>query len=303
MIRRDLQTDIETIQKNTSLWNELNFESRIGALDDLEFAIEQIDALLQLNKPSVELLLLKQSAQTIKRELEAINLVLFERLRVAIQSGHNQGRTLLDLMSLYAGSDLLSVQSNNPVVGYDNLDVFTNGLFPLQALPIATQEREPEMVFYQKTPTRIILQLVAKANLTNQDIFYDLGSGLGHVCVLVNLLTGTTTKGIEVEPVYCNYAACCATDLNLLDVAFICEDARTANYSDGTVFFLYTPFEGRLLQDVLDKLQAISWNRPIRLFSYGPCTAYIAEQSWLRCISDVKDYLYEIGEFRSIPLD
>ncbi|CAN5139356.1 hypothetical protein BH09BAC4_BH09BAC4_06240 [soil metagenome] len=303
MMINDLQTDVETIQRNTSLWNETNFESRIGALDDLEFVIDQIDSLRQLNSPRVELISLKQSAQRIKSDLEAINLALFWRLRRDIRNGLYQGTALLDLINVYAGSSLLSGQPNNPVVGYDNLDVFTNGLFPLEVPPIETQVREPEMVFYQKTPTRIVLELVAKANLTNKDIFYDLGSGLGHVCVLVNLLTGATTKGIEVEPAYWAYATFCTTDLNLSNVEFICQDARTATYSDGSVFFLYTPFEGRLLQTVLDKLQVLSWSRPIRLFSYGPCTAPIAQQSWLRCIGNVEDYRYEMGEFRSCPID
>ncbi|MPR35655.1 hypothetical protein [Salmonirosea aquatica] len=301
MMISDLQTDIEALQGNTALWNETNFEKRIEALDDLEFIIDRIEALLQLDSPPVELFPLKQCAQTIKSQLEAINVALFARLRAAIRSGRCQGVALLDLIKTYAGSGLISSQPTNSVVGYSNLDVFTNSFFFLEILPTATLKREPEMVFYQKTPTQIILELVAKANLTNQDVFYDLGSGLGHVCVLVNLLTGTTAKGIEIEPAYCSYATICASDLNLSNVVFICEDARIANYSDGTVFFLYTPFVGQILQEVLNKLQVISWDRPIRLFSYGPCTAYIAQQSWLTSTGQVNDYLYELGEFRSRP--
>ena len=299
----EIQADIEAIQRNATLWEEVNFGSRMEALDYLEFyIIDRIDSLRQLNNPPAELLVLKQQAETIKSQLEDIDATLFARLRATVQSGHCRGATLLNLIDRYVGHDLSS-QLVYPAIGYDSLDVFTNGLFPLYDLPLAIQEREPEMVFYQKTPARIILELVAKANLTDHDVFYDLGAGLGHVCVLVNLLSGATAKGIEIEPAYWQYASACATDFNLSNVSFICEDARTADYSDGTVFFLFTPFEGGILQAVLAKLETISRYRQIRIFTYGPCTDSIARQSWLTSRSQVSQSLYQLSEFSSCPLD
>ncbi|WP_052731120.1 class I SAM-dependent methyltransferase [Spirosoma radiotolerans] len=299
----NILTDIQSIQGNNTLWQDTHFASRMQALDHLAFIIDHLDDLLRLRNPPAELLSVKQWALTISQQLEAIDWALFERLRAAIRNGHCQGRALLDLINSYAGQGLSNNQLTNPGVGYDELDVFTNGLLSSQALPSETQKRQAEMIFYQKTPTRIILELVAKANLTKQDVFYDLGSGLGQVCLLVNLLTGTPTKGIEVEPAYCRYAQISAQDLNLPNVVFQCEDARTAHFDDGSVFFLYTPFEGRILQDVLEKLQMIAQHRPIKLFSYGPCTAHIAGQPWLRGGGQLTDYVDQLGEFRSCQPD
>ena len=299
----DLQTDFDIIKSNIALWNELNFEDRIEALEKLEFILDQTETLLQRSGPSVALFSLKQSAQRIKSQLEAIDEDLFARLRGAIQRGLCRGEVLLGLITTYAGSGLLRSHLTDSFLGYDALDVFTNGFFAVQDIPAASLEIEPEMVFYQKTPTRIVLELVQKAHLTQEDVFYDLESGLGFVCALVNLLTGTPTKGIELEPAYCTYATMCATNLNLSEIVFSCEDARTADYSDGTVFYLYTPFQGQILQDVLNKLQMVSWNRPIRIFSYGPCTTYVAQQSWLTSTSQPNDYFYELGEFKSWYVD
>jgi SAM-dependent methyltransferase len=178
--------------------------------------------------------------------------------------------------------------------------VFINGLLLIRVVSVETKAKEPEMVYYQQTPARIIFELVEKARLTGEDVFYDLGSGLGQVPILVNLLSGATAKGIEFEPAYCDYARGCAADLNLSRVEFINADARTADYSEGTIFFMYTPFEGRILQEVLEKLRGESRRRWIRLFTYGPCTPQVSRQSWLKCVDQNGDHIYKLGVFRSL---
>lgn len=306
MVIRELQADIEAVAENAALFLEVNFDDRAAALDFLEFhVIDRIEGLLQTTQPSAALLSLKQEAEATKQQLEAIDTALFEWIRGNIQLGRCLGSTLLDVINSYVGPGSIGSHANH-VAGYDTLDVFTNGLFldlafPLETRELETREREPEMVYYQKTPARIIFELVAKARFTTQDVFYDLGSGLGHVAILVNLLSGVTARGVEVEPAYCAYANACAADLRLSRVTFIQADARTADYSDGTVFFLYTPFEGRLLQDVLNNLQLIAQYRPIRLFTYGPCTTHVARQHWLMSMTDDDSHPDRLGEFRSRP--
>ncbi|OUJ71397.1 hypothetical protein [Hymenobacter crusticola] len=300
MVTRKIQADLEAIERNATLYQELNFNNRVEVLDTLEFHVfDRITGLLQASNFPTELLLLQQRAEAVKRQLEAIDATLFQRLREDIQMGHCRGASLLALINTYVGRGAGGEQAQAEI-GYDNLDVFTNGLFPDLAFPSETQEREPEMVFYQKTPARIIFELVEKAQLTSADVLYDLGSGLGHVPILVNLLSGAATKGVEVEPAYCAYASACAAELNLPRVTFIQADARTADYSDGTVFFLYTPFAGRMLQQVLDRLRAEAQGRSIRLFTYGPCTLHLAQQDWLQCVDPAAIDLYKLAEFRSV---
>jgi SAM-dependent methyltransferase len=185
-------------------------------------------------------------------------------------------------------------------VGYDTLDAFVDGLLRVEIVPEETKEREPDMVSLQPTPVRVILELIEKANITKDDIFYDVGSGLGQVAILVGLLAEAKVKGIEFEPAYCEYAQRCATGLNLSHVEFINADARDADYSDGTIFFMYTPFRGSMLQHVLERLRSESRKRAIRIGTYGPCTPRVSAQGWLRCIGQPPEHEYELAVFRSI---
>jgi precorrin-6B methylase 2 len=173
-------------------------------------------------------------------------------------------------------------------------------LLLIEGTPVETKERQPEMVFYQPTPARIVLELVEKASLKKEDVFYDMGSGLGQVSMLVNLLSGVRAKGVEFEPAYCDYARRCAKELNLSRVEFINADAREMDYSDGTVFFMYTPFEGKLLQEVLEKLKGESQRRKIRVCTYGPCTLQVSRQSWLKRVDQNGNSVHQLAVFKSV---
>ena len=137
------------------------------------------------------------------------------------------------------------------ITGYDHPDLLLNGILNPQNLPVETKDREPDMVFYQKTPVRIVFELIDKAAFIPGDIFFDLGSGLGQVVMLVNLFANIPSNGVEYETAFCEYAKKTAADLNLGQVDFINTDARDADYSTGTVFFMYTPFKGKMLRDIM----------------------------------------------------
>jgi hypothetical protein len=295
----EIKGDVEAVGNNALLYDEVNFSDRAEAIDFLEFhVIERIDTLLNNADRTEKLNLLKQEALEIKQKLEQIDTVLFQHIRKEIRECSHRGDAFLVLVKKYLGGDIFD-NANKPKAGYDELDTFVNGLLLQTPLPEATLDRLPEMVFYQQTPVRIIFELAAKANLQPGDVFYDIGSGLGHVPILVNLLTGVLTKGVEFEPAYCNYATTCADELTLADVHFINADARVMKYSDGTVFFLYTPFEGRMLDETLDRLHVISESRSIKLFTYGPCTLEVARRSWLTGTEDGNNNIYQLSAFSS----
>lgn len=304
MVIHEIQSDIKAIEENSALREETNFDSRVEAIDYLEFnVIDRIEGLLHTVNPPEELVTLKQDAERVKRQLEDVDDTLFQRLRADIRGGGCTGTALRSRINEYVGRDA-GGSPRHDEIGYDSLDLFINGLLLSQAVPLETKAREPEMVAYQQTPARIIFELVEQAHLTREDVFYDMGSGLGQVPILVHLLTGAAAKGIEFEPDYCDYARACAADLNLSGVEFINADARTADYSDGTVFFMYTPFAGSILQDVLEKLRGESQKRRIRLFTYGPCTPQVSRQSWLKCVDQNGDDLYKLGIFTAFqPVD
>jgi hypothetical protein len=298
-LQQEILSDIDIIVKNEKLFVEKNFILRTQAIDDIEFHVidrvqfvaESADSVDQLNN-------VKQYAEKIRSQLEEVNTKMFQKLRAQISLGGYRGKVLMNLMNEYLGQPQDSVLQHE--TGYDHLDLFLNGLLTDRNLPAETKERETGMIYYQKTPARIIFELIKKAAFQPGDVFYDLGSGLGQVVILVNLFTAVVSKGVEFEPAYCNYAKASAADLDLSLVDFINADARYADYASGTVFFMYTPFAGEMFRDVLCKLYAEAKKRKIRIFSYGSSTSEMASQHWLRQVNEIQNGLVELAEFVSV---
>ncbi len=293
-----ITSGIRTIEDNIELYEATNFDARADAIDFIDFhIISQIEEWLLQNDTDGNLQQLKQEAEGLKHRLEAIDLRLFNELREQIKAGNYKGLSFTKMLAEYAGYDITAEEDTHEM-GYDNLDIFINGLLSTGNMPEPVMEPEPEMVFYQKTPARIIFQLAAAVN--PGDVFVDLGAGLGQVNMLVNLISGAVSVGIECEPAYCDYAIGCATALNLPDIAFINTDARKADLSTGTIFFMYTPFSGGMMQEVLNILREESKKRAIRIFTYGPCSAQLGGQEWLTCITGQADNPYQLCEFRHL---
>ena len=164
---------------------------------------------------------------------------------------------------------------------YDYLDDLIAGVLQFEPPPAEPRPLGSDSVFYQPTPARHIFHLITAAAITKTDTLIDLGAGLGHVPLLVSICTGATTVGIELDPAWIASAKNCAGNLSLSNVSFIAQDARVANLSSGTVFYLYTPFIGSTLATVLDALRDQSLLRPIRICTFGPCTLSVGYQRWL----------------------
>ncbi|MFD2717242.1 class I SAM-dependent methyltransferase [Hymenobacter monticola] len=296
----EIATELVRLEQNPAIREELNFAARADALDYLEFHL--IDRLASLGTdigPAAGVGLLQQRAERLQQQLEAIDAALFQRLRVEIRAGYHRGAAFRALAEQCVGFPIASRRLHAPAAGYDVLDEFTNGLFQLRALPLETTAREPEMVHYQKTPTRIVFELVEQAAFAKEDVFVDVGAGLGHVPLLLSLLSGVRARGIELEPAYVAIAAGWAADLGLSRVTFKQADARWANYSEGTVFFLYTPFGGRMMAEVMERLRAESQRRRITLFTYGPCTLEVARQPWLQGVGAGEMNADRLAQFKS----
>lgn len=235
-----------------ALFDELNFCARAAAIDELEFCDRPPDLL---------------------RELEEVDARLFERLRAEIRGGARDVRTMIDR---YVPVD----ERRHEPMRYDVLDAFINGLLLSEPLPAEAAPDDPEMIRYQQTPSHFVLEMIDW--ISDSDHFVDVGSGLGQVAMLVHLLTGIRATGLEIESAFCDYATRSAHALNLRAVEFLNVDAREASYIDGTIFFLYTPFVGRMLATVLDRFRAESAQRTIKLVTYGPITAEVNREPWLK---------------------
>ena len=219
-----------------------------------------------------------RDARTLRRRLEAANAELYHSVRSEIV----RGRPSTLLRWLQNSADQNGSGSPSPGQGFDWRDELVSDVFQLPEPSETDLHRLPEMVPYQPTPVRHILHLIAASLFSKDDVFVDLGSGLGHVPLLVFMLAGVQSVGIEVEAAYVASAKQCAEGLRLSRVQFVAEDARAADLSSGTVFYLYSPFTGSILKDVLSMLQKESTHRSIRICSLGPCTNTVANETWLK---------------------
>ena len=113
-----------------------------------------------------------------------------------------------------------------------------------------------------------IVRMLLEVPLTEADTLVDLGSGLGKVVLVARMLTGAVSRGIEIQPALVEGARAAAARLGV-DVRFTCADARHAELDDGTVFFLYAPFTGPVLAEVMARLGVIARTRAIVVCALG----------------------------------
>ena len=278
---QEILATLRDLEQQETLLVEANFVARVYALDVLSFRVlEHIENVQYVHGYHEYLARLYHRAERLWQRLESVNAQLFGRLRAQLIAGPDTRGILHRLRETYVGHGEHKLTWED--LDADYLDIFINGVLGIARPPEETRALEPGMIAYHPTPTRVIFDLITHARLSAHDVFYDLGSGLGRVALLVGLLTDAQVRGIEFEPAYCAYAQERAHSLNLARVTFRNGDAREADYTDGTFFFLYTPFTGRVLQAVLTRLETEARTRLITIAAYGSCTRDAAQQPWLQ---------------------
>jgi hypothetical protein len=174
--------------------------------------------------------------------------------RAAIASGGLRGKALLDR--------LLSVPP-------DRRDAWVDALLGIEGPP---PEDVPDLprgcVPYLPCGVEEILAMVADVPLRDDDALVDLGSGLGRVAILGHLLSGARACGVEIQEHLVHAARACAAALALPAVSFLHANATDAEL-DGSVFFLYAPFNGETLRHVLRRLRHVAARNPIALCAVG----------------------------------
>lgn len=120
---------------------------------------------------------------------------------------------------------------------------------------------------YLPAPVDAVLRLTDHAQVRASDVFVDVGAGAGRAAALVHLLTGASVVGLEVQPQLVAAARELAARLSLPRVSFVEGDAPrlTAALDAGSVFFLYCPFSGERLTELLATLERVARSREIRL--------------------------------------
>lgn len=282
-------------------WNEpphdpANLQARLDVLDRIEMLLLRdmaADAMAADASCTTEAEL-RCRAVAIQARLASLNEALYSRLRQAIQRGAGRD-ALLDWACGFASGTDTHDESYGP------LDELIAGVLQFGQFADVEVEQPAEMVFYQPTPAQHIFDLIRRTSPDASDVLIDLGAGLGHVPMLFAICTAAQSIGIEREAAYVDCARHSAQRLGLTSVSFVQQDARMADLSRGTLFYLYTPFSGAILRSVLDALRNEADRREIRIATYGPCTQAVLEEHWLAVVGMLDTD--RIVLFRSLPCD
>ena len=196
--------------------------------------------------------------------------------RAAIAAGALRGAPLVELLTAIAVFD--RDEWVDVALGIEEAPCDEPGL-PRGAVP------------YLPCGVEEILAVVRDVPLTAEDELVDLGSGLGRVPILAHLLTGARAQGVEIQEALVRRATALCASLGLADVTFVHADAAETAL-DGTVFFLYAPFNGPMLARVLERIEEVAKKKPIVVCAVG---LEFREVPWLapRKASNVALTLYD----------
>lgn len=164
------------------------------------------------------------------------------------------------------GAELLAWLAAHPP---EQRDAAAEGLLGIAHRPPSRAPLGADLVDYIPSGVAPVVRAVLDAPVTPDDVFVDLGAGLGKVAMLVHLLSGARARAIELQPELVAAGRAAAADLGLDGVSFHESDARDADLSDATIVYLYLPFTGAPLAAVMQRLQAIARRRALVVCTLG----------------------------------
>ncbi|MCB9568624.1 MAG: hypothetical protein H6710_15640 [Myxococcales bacterium] len=157
-------------------------------------------------------------------------------------------------------------------------------VFGIDGLADDGPELPPGCVPYLPCSVDTLLRTIEHAEIRPDDVFVDVGSGLGRAAMLTHLLTGAGSIGVEIQPHLVSASMDLSRRLNVSRCPVIAGDAsEVIRYlMNGTVFFLYCPFSGERVARLLDDLEPIARTRPLRICCVD---LLLPPRSWLTQVS------------------
>jgi hypothetical protein len=151
-------------------------------------------------------------------------------------------------------------------VPYVDRDAFTDEMLQIDQPPDVPLP--PGAVPYLPCGIDEILAMVRDAPVGPGDELIDLGSGLGRVAIMIHLLSGARTRGIEIQAPLVERSIELCDELGLRGVSFVQGDVAESDL-EGAMFFLYAPFNGAMLARVMERLERVARRHPIVVGAVG----------------------------------
>ena len=157
---------------------------------------------------------------------------------------------------------------------------------------IETEAADAHM--YAPARYRTIASLLAMTPMGSEDVFYDIGVGMGRVACVAAQLPVKKVVGVEYSADLCTIARRNIQNLRgrISPVDIIEADAGALEYLDGTVFWLFNPFGDVTMARFLGQVQQSLRTHPrrIRIILLNAQTAHVFEAcDWLTPGAPVPD--------------
>ena len=127
---------------------------------------------------------------------------------------------------------------------------------------------------YATTGYRTIRRILRLLEPGPEDVFYDLGCGMGRILCVAARKPMRKCMGVELFEPLCEIARQNAKNLRgrKTPIEVVCGDATTVDLSEGTIYFMFNPFGPQTLQDTLENIRRSLAEKPraIRVCYYNP---------------------------------
>src|SRR5262249_948066 len=120
---------------------------------------------------------------------------------------------------------------------------------------------------YTPTPYADIFRLLRMVKLGPDDVFVDLGGGLGRAVFAASWLGAKRAIGVEIVEDLCAGAQqnLQGSQLTDRDIQFVCMNALNYQHRDTTVLFMFHPFGEQTMRQVLRDMENARADRTQRL--------------------------------------
>jgi hypothetical protein len=144
----------------------------------------------------------------------------------------------------------------------------------------------PDAVHYEPLPYYAVFKIMQRLALGPNDVFVDVGSGMGRaVCVAASHAI-SRVLGVEIDPQLNVIASANAARMRHrhAPIHLRCQSATDFDFTEATALWIFNPFGAATMAKVIARIRA-SWEaspRPLRIaYINATCAHLFAAEPWL----------------------
>lgn len=159
------------------------------------------------------------------------------------------------------------------------LGIHTLGFLPAVGVPGSAAWQG----HYVPTPYSKVIASLRHVAIGPEDVFVDLGSGLGRTVFAASWLGARRAVGVEIDKSLTEAACANLSRFRLpdRDIEFFCLPAQAYDFQDTSLIYMFHPFGAGTMQQVCELIEAALAQRPrnLRIVYENPVNASVLDES------------------------